>query len=299
MAARGEGTVRTSGWTRWGAYVRLMRLHRPIGSLLLMWPTLWALWLAGEGHPRPVLVAVFVAGVLIMRSAGCVINDYADRDFDAHVWRTRDRPIAAGEVSPRAALALFFGLCLLAALLALWLNIFTIELSVVAVALAASYPFFKRFTHLPQVYLGLAFGWGIPMAFAAETGRIPLMAWVLFAANIAWTVAYDTAYAMADRDDDLKIGVKSSAILFGRWDRHMVALNHAIALCLLYAVGVMAHLGPVYDGGLGLALGFALYEQGLLRERRPLDCFRAFLNNNWFGGSVFVGLVAAYLGRSL
>ena len=300
MAARGEGrAVRASGWARWGAYMRLMRLHRPIGSLLLLWPTLWALWLAGRGHPRPVLVAVFVAGVLIMRSAGCVINDYADRDFDAHVWRTRERPIASGEVSPRAALVLFASLCLLAAMLALWLNTFTIELAFVAVALAASYPFFKRFTHLPQVYLGLAFGWGIPMAFAAETGHIPPVAWVLFIANIAWTVAYDTAYAMADRDDDLKIGIKSTAILFGRWDRAMVALSHALTLGLLYIVGVMAHLGLVYDGGLGLALGFALYEQGLLRERRPLDCLRAFLNNNWFGGSVFVGLLAAYLGRSL
>nr|WP_240611789.1 4-hydroxybenzoate octaprenyltransferase [Acidiferrobacter sp. SPIII_3] len=299
MAAKGEGAVRASGRARLGAYVRLMRLHRPIGSLLLMWPTLWALWIAGQGHPRPVLVAVFVAGVLLMRSAGCVINDYADRDFDPHVWRTQDRPIAAGEVSPRAALTLFFGLCLLAAMLAFWLNTYTIELSVVAVALAATYPFLKRFTHLPQVYLGLAFGWGIPMAFAAQTGHIPRLAWVLFAANIAWTVAYDTAYAMADRDDDLKIGVKSSAILFGRWDRAMVALNHAVALGLLYRVGVMAHLGLVYDGGLGLALGFALYEQSLLRDRRPMDCFRAFLNNNWFGGSVFVGLVAAYLGRSL
>ncbi len=299
MAARGEGTVRPGGWARLGAYVRLMRLHRPIGSLLLMWPTLWALWIAGQGHPQPVLVAVFIAGVLIMRSAGCVINDYADRDFDPRVWRTRDRPIAAGEVSPRAALTLFFGLCLLAALLAFWLNTFTIELSAVAVVLAASYPFFKRFTHLPQVYLGLAFGWGIPMAFAAETGHIPRLAWLLLAANIAWTVAYDTAYAMADRDDDLKIGVKSSAILFGRWDRAMVALSHAIALGLLYVVGRMAHLGLVYDGGLGVALGFAVYEQGLLRGRRPLDCFHAFLNNNWFGGSVFIGLVAAYLGRSL
>ncbi|WP_367184292.1 4-hydroxybenzoate octaprenyltransferase [Acidiferrobacter sp.] len=299
MAARGGGTVRASGWARWGAYVRLMRLHRPIGSLLLLWPTLWALWLAGRGHPDPILVAVFVAGVLIMRSAGCVINDYADRDFDGHVWRTRERPIASGEVSPRDALIVFAGLCLLAALLAFWLNTFTIELAFVAVALAASYPFFKRFTHLPQVYLGLAFGWGIPMAFAAETGRIPLLAWVLLAANVAWTIAYDTAYAMADRDDDLKIGVKSSAILFGHWDRAMVALSHAIALGLLYWAGVMAHLGPLYDAGLGFAAGFALYEQGLLRDREPRDCFRAFLNNNWFGGSVFVGLVAAYLGRSL
>ena len=296
--AMGEWSL-IRGRDRFWAYMRLMRLHRPIGSLLLLWPTLWALWLAGDGRPAPALVGVFVAGVLIMRSAGCVINDYADRDFDPHVWRTRDRPIASGEVSPREALVLFGVLCLLAAGLTRWLNLFTVELSLVAVALAASYPFLKRFTHLPQVYLGLAFGWGIPMAFAAETGRIPSVAWVLFAANIAWTVAYDTAYAMADRDDDRKIGVKSTAILFGRWDRIMVAISHAVALGLLYGVGVMAHLGPVYDGGLALALGFALYEQRLLYARRPVDCFRAFLNNNWFGGSVFAGLVAAYLGRSL
>ncbi|HUW97365.1 MAG TPA: 4-hydroxybenzoate octaprenyltransferase [Acidiferrobacter sp.] len=281
------------------AYWRLMRLHRPIGSLLLLWPTLWALWLAGQGRPAPSLVAIFVAGVILMRSAGCIVNDYADRDFDGHVWRTKDRPLATGEVSPREAFILFGILCALAASLAIWLNRLTIELSVVAVALAVSYPFAKRFTHLPQVYLGLAFGWGIPMAFAAETNHVPPEAWLLFVANIFWTVAYDTAYAMADREDDLKIGVKSSAILFGRWDRAMVGLCHAIALVLLYQVGVLAHLGYLYDGGLMAALGFAFYEQQLLWARRPLDCFRAFLNNNWFGGSVFIGLVAAYLGRTL
>ncbi|MHB8254604.1 MAG: 4-hydroxybenzoate octaprenyltransferase [Acidiferrobacter sp.] len=281
------------------AYWRLMRLHRPIGSLLLLWPTLWALMLARQGHPAPGLVAVFIAGVLMMRSAGCVINDYADRDFDAHVWRTKDRPIATGEVSPKEALVLFGVLCALAASLTFWLNPFAMELAGVAVVLAATYPFVKRFTHLPQVYLGLAFGWGIPMAFAAETNRVPFEAWLLFVANIFWTLAYDTAYAMADRDDDQKIGVKSSAILFGRWDRIMVGLSHAIALGLLYWVGVTARLGILYDGGLCVAFGFAVYEQSLLWARRPQDCFRAFLNNNWFGGSVFIGLVAAYLGRSL
>ena len=242
---------------------------------------------------------VFVVGVVLMRSAGCVINDYADRDFDGRVWRTKDRPIATGEVRPKEALVLFGVLCVLAAFLAIWLNKLAIELSIVAVALAASYPFLKRFTHLPQVYLGLAFGWGIPMAFAAEINRVPAVAWLLFTANIFWTLAYDTAYAMADRDDDRKIGVKSSAILFGQWDRIMVGLCHAITLGLLYQVGVLAHLGLVYDGGLLAAFGFALYEQKLLWARQPLDCFRAFLNNNWFGGSVFVGLVAAYLGRPL
>ncbi len=292
-------TLSVLRFDRFSAYLRLMRLHRPIGSLLLLWPTLWALWIASAGHPRPVLVAVFVAGVLLMRSAGCVINDYADREVDPHVWRTKTRPLAVGEVTAREALGLFVVLCLLAAGLAFWLNAFTIELAVVAVVLAASYPFFKRFTHLPQVYLGLAFGWGIPMAFAAETDHVPATAWVLLAANIFWTIAYDTAYAMADRDDDLKIGVKSTAILFGDWDRVMVAGSHIVALGLLYGVGVMAGLGRLYDAGLGLAAGFALYEQRLLYARRPLDCFHAFLNNNWFGGSVFAGLVAAYLGRSL
>lgn len=286
-------------WSRFSAYMRLMRLHRPIGSLLLLWPTLWGLWLASYGHPPLRLLAVFVVGVVLMRSAGCVINDYADRDFDGHVSRTQERPLATGEVSPKEALILFGILCALAALLAFWLNRLTIELSFVAVALAASYPFFKRFTHLPQVYLGLAFGWGIPMAFAAERHTVPAEAWVLFAANVFWTVAYDTAYAMADREDDKKVGIKSTAILFGDWDRIMVAVNHGISLGLLYVVGVMARLGSVYDIGLGLAFGVALYEQRLLYARRPLDCFRAFLNNNWFGGSVFVGLAAAYLGRSL
>ncbi|MHB1565790.1 MAG: 4-hydroxybenzoate octaprenyltransferase [Acidiferrobacter sp.] len=280
-----------------GAYFRLMRLHRPIGSLLLLWPTLWALWLAGDGHPRPLLVAVFVVGVVLMRSAGCVINDYADADFDGHVWRTRTRPLATGEVTRREALTLFVGLCLAAAVLTLWLNRYARLLSVVAVALAMSYPFFKRFTHLPQLWLGLAFGWGIPMAFAAERNSVPALAWLLFAANIFWTLAYDTAYAMADRDDDVKIGVKSTAILFGRWDRFMVGLGHGISLVLLVAVGRMAGLGPVYEIGVGGALAFAVYEQWLLAPRDPQRCLRAFFNNNWFGGSVFAGLVIAYLGR--
>jgi 4-hydroxybenzoate polyprenyltransferase len=255
--------------------------------------------LAGNGDPPLPLVAVFVVGVVLMRSAGCVINDYADRDFDGHVWRTKDRPLATGEVTPKAALMLFGVLCVLAATLAFWLNRLTIELSFVAVVLAASYPFLKRFTHLPQVYLGLAFGWGIPMAFAAEQHRVPLLAWVLFAANIFWTVAYDTAYAMADREDDGKIGGKSTAILFGDWDRIMVGVTHIVALGLLYLVGVLAGLGLVYDIALAVALGVAVYEQSLLYARRPQDCFRAFLNNNWFGGAVFAGLVATYLGRSL
>lgn len=285
--------------TKAAAYWRLMRLHRPIGSLLLLWPTLWALWLAADGRPQPVLVLVFVLGVVLMRSAGCVINDYADRDFDGHVWRTKERPLATGEVGAREALVLFTVLCLLTAALAHWLNRLALELAPVAVVLAASYPFLKRYTHLPQVYLGLAFGWGIPMAFAAEQDRLPALAWWLLAANICWTIAYDTAYAMADRADDLKIGVKSTAILFGRLDRFFVGLFHVLTLLVLYHVGQKAHLGSWYDVGLAGALGFAIYQQKLLWHRRPVDCFRAFVNNNWFGGSVFAGLLLAYLGRSL
>jgi 4-hydroxybenzoate polyprenyltransferase len=275
-------------------YFLLARLHRPIGSLLLMWPTLWALWIAGRGHPSAVVVAIFVLGVFLMRSAGCVINDYADRGFDPHVKRTRDRPLAAGRVSEREALAVFAVLCALAFALVLFLNRLTILLSFVGVALAVSYPFTKRYTHLPQFYLGMAFGWGIPMAFAAVTGDVPGIAWLMFAANVAWSVAYDTAYAMVDRDDDLRIGVKSTAILFGRYDRLLVGVFHALTLGLLAAVGLRAGCGAYYYGGLAGAAGFAVYEQALIRERRREDCFRAFLNNNWFGAAVFTGLVLNY-----
>ena len=278
-------------------YALLMRLHRPIGTLLLGWPTLWALWIAGQGQPDWRVLLVFVLGVLLMRSAGCVINDYADREFDPHVERTRDRPIAAGRVSPREALVLFAVLCLAAFALVLTLNRLTIALSVVGAFLAATYPFLKRYTSLPQFYLGMAFGWGIPMAFAALTGDVPPVAWVLFAANIAWAVAYDTAYAMVDRDDDLKVGVKSTAILFGRYDRLMVGVHHAVTLGLLAAVGFMAGRGPLYHAGLVLAAGIAVYQQYLIRDRSRDGCFRAFLNNNWFGAAVFAGLVVDYYGR--
>lgn len=280
-----------------GAYIRLMRLHRPIGSLLLLWPTLWALWFAGNGHPRPLLVVVFVIGVVLMRSAGCVINDYADADFDGHVWRTRTRPLATGEVTRAEALRLFAALCLAAAVLTIWLNRYALMLAVVAVGLAVSYPFFKRVTHLPQLWLGLAFGWGIPMAFAAERDMLPGLVWVLLTANVFWTLAYDTVYAMADRADDIKIGVKSAAILFGRWDRLLVGVSQGISLMLLAAAGYLTGLGPFYDAGVVGALGFAVYEQWLIAGRDPQRCLRAFFNNNWFGGSIFAGLVAAYLGR--
>ena len=276
-------------------YARLMRLHRPIGILLLLWPTLWALWIAGQGRPDPHVLAVFVLGVVLMRSAGCVINDYADRDFDPHVERTRDRPIAAGRVSPREALVLFAALCLIAFALVLTLNRLTILLSFAGAFLAVTYPFVKRFTHLPQFYLGAAFGWGIPMAFAAQTGSVPPVGWMLFAANVCWAVAYDTAYAMVDRDDDHKVGVKSTAILFGRHDRAMVFLFHVLTLSLLAYSGALAGLGLRYYAGLVAAFGFVLYQQYLMRERTRDGCFHAFLNNNWFGAAVFAGLLLNYI----
>ncbi len=275
-------------------YALLMRLHRPIGILLLLWPTLWALWIAGAGRPGLQVAAVFVLGVVIMRSAGCVINDYADRDFDPHVARTRDRPIAAGRVTPKEALVLFVVLCLSAFGLVLLMNVLTIALSVIGALLAASYPFTKRYTHLPQFYLGAAFGWSIPMAFAAQTGAIPNVAWVLFGANVFWSVAYDTQYAMVDRDDDLKVGVKSTAILFGDWDRFFVGLSHLLTIVLLAWVGRMAGLGVMYYAGLVLASAIAGYQQGLIRRRVGPACFRAFLNNNYFGAAVFAGLLLDY-----
>lgn len=275
-------------------YALLMRLNRPIGILLLLWPTLWGLWIAGDGQPNGLVLVVFVLGVVLMRSAGCVINDYADRGFDPRVERTRDRPLAAGRVSAREAVVLFVLLCLVAFGLVLLTNALTVTLSVVGAALAASYPFMKRYTHLPQFYLGAAFGWSIPMAFAAQTGSVPAVAWVLFLANIFWSVAYDTAYAMVDREDDLRIGVKSTAVLFEGFDRAMIAVAHGIALALLVAAGHMARLGMLYHVGLIAAAGFAVYQQFLMRGRSREGCFQAFLNNNWFGAAVFTGLVLHY-----
>ena len=280
--------------SRWWHYLLLMRLHRPIGILLLLWPTLWALWIASAGQPDLGVLVVFVLGVVIMRSAGCVINDYADRDVDRHVERTRTRPLAAGQVSPHEALVLFVLLSLTAFALVLSMNRLTIGLSVIGAALAASYPFMKRYTHLPQVYLGATFGWSIPMAFAAQTGAIPGVAWVLFAANVCWVVAYDTAYAMVDRDDDLRIGVKSTAILFGTWDRFFIGLSHFLTILLLAWAGSMAGLGFMYYSGLVLASGIAGYQQALLRRRERQAYFRVFLNNNYFGAAVFVGLLLEY-----
>lgn len=272
-----------------------MRIDRPIGSLLLLWPTLWALWIAGEGRPLPWIVAVFVTGVFVMRSAGCVVNDYADRHVDPHVERTRGRPLAAGDVSEREAIMLFVALCLVAFGLVLSLNGLAVLLSGIGAVLAATYPFVKRVTHLPQLYLGVAFGWGIPMAFAAQSGRVPWLAWLLLAANITWVMAYDTLYAMVDRDDDLRVGVKSSAILFEQRDRHWIAAFHAGTLLLLGIVGYVRGLNAYYYAGLAAAAGFASYQHLLYRSRQRDRCFAAFVNNSWFGAAVFGGIVLAYL----
>lgn len=271
-------------------YLRLMRLDKPIGILLLLWPTLWALWLASSGIPAWPVLAIFVAGVVLMRSAGCVINDYADREFDPHVARTRDRPLAAGKVSPREALLLAAALSLVAFVLILPLDVLVLQLSVVALFLAASYPFTKRFLAIPQAYLGIAFGFGIPMAYAAVLGEIPVEAWLLLVANIFWAIAYDTEYAMVDRADDLKIGIKTAAITFGRFDVAAVTLCYAATLALLAWVGMRLALGYLFHAGLVVAAGIALYHLFLIRERVPAQCFRAFLHNTWFGAAVFAGI---------
>jgi 4-hydroxybenzoate polyprenyltransferase len=279
-------------------YYLLTRLHKPIGILLLLWPTLWALWLAAEGVPSLPILLVFTLGVVLMRSAGCVINDYADRAFDPQVRRTRERPLATGLVSPREALVLFAVLCLIALTLVSTLNRLTIYLALGALVLAAVYPFTKRYTHLPQVVLGAAFGWAIPMAFAAVQDGVPKLAWLLFTVNVLWATAYDTFYAMVDRDDDLKIGVKSTAILFGEADLLVIGVLQILVLLGLVLVGRMAGLGLFFYLGLLVAAGLALYQQYLARQRAPAGCFQAFLNNNWFGAAVFAGIFIHYLAAS-
>ena len=276
-------------------YALLVRLHRPIGILLLLWPTMWALWLAGQGQPPWGIVLVFMTGVALMRSAGCAINDYADRHFDGCVERTKTRPIAMGLVTPKEAIGVFLALSLLAATLLVFLNWPTRLLSLVALALAAIYPFMKRVTHLPQVMLGAAFGWAIPMAFMALNESIPALAWVLFVATLIWALIYDTQYAMVDREDDLRIGVKSTAILFGRHDNLIVGLLQLLMLALLVQVGLMAGRGSVYYLGLAAGAGLFAYQQWLTRDRQPKPCFDAFLNNNLFGMVVFLGLAFDYL----
>ena len=276
-------------------YYLLTRMDRPIGVFLLLWPTLWALWAAAEGLPNWHVLFVFVSGVFLMRSAGCVINDYADREIDPLVSRTRERPIAAGRVKPVEALLLFAVLCLLAFGLVLSMNTLTIKLSFVGVALAAIYPFMKRYTHLPQVVLGMAFGWAIPMAFAAQTGSVPKVAWLMYVINVVWSVVYDTMYAMADREDDIKAGVKSTAILFGDADRVIIGILQATVLLGLFLLGQQLGLGVAYYIGLAVVAGLGVYQQYLIRQRQPAQCFKAFLNNNWLGAAVFAGLVISYL----
>lgn len=279
-------------------YALLVRLDRPIGNLLLVWPTLWALWFAGAGSPRVGNVVIFVLGVVFMRAAGCAINDFADRDFDPHVKRTTRRPLARRAIEPWEALMVFAVLALLSFGLVLMTNRMTVLLSVPAVAIAASYPFMKRWTHLPQLHLGVAFGWAIPMAFAAETESLPPECWLLFIANIFWTTVYDTMYAMVDRDDDVKIGVKSTAVLFGEADRVIIGILQFCFLTTLLLAGNRAGLGNWYVLGVLVAGILAAYQQVLIRDRERMPCFKAFLNNNWLGAVVFAGIVVDFLSRA-
>ncbi len=289
------GTRRDPSWReRVQAYLTLVRLNRPIGIFLLMWPALWALWLAGDGNPPWPVVLVFIAGVVLMRSAGCAINDFADRGLDGHVARTSRRPLATGEVAPAEAVGLFVVLSLMAFGLVLLLNWQTIALSLVALVLTVIYPFMKRYTHVPQLFLGAAFGWAIPMAFTAVTGAVPGYAWILFAATLIWALIYDTQYAMVDREDDLKIGIKSTAILFGDRDRLAIGLLQVLMLGLLAWIGLLAGRGVWYFGGLAVAAMLSLYQLALIRGREPAACFQAFLNNNFLGMAVFAGLVLDY-----
>jgi 4-hydroxybenzoate polyprenyltransferase len=282
---------------RLSLYLQLTRLNRPIGILLLLWPTLWAVWIAGAGHPAWHIVLIFVLGTVLMRSAGCAINDYADRDFDKHVKRTRERPVTSGRISPREAVWVAVSLSLVAFVLILPLNNLTLLLSFPAVFLATSYPYTKRFLAIPQAYLGIAFGFGIPMAFAAQLGGVPPVAWLLLAANVFWAIAYDTEYAMVDRDDDIHLGIHSAALLFGRYDVATVMACYAITLALLATAGLMTGAGVWYYTGLVLAGGIALYHYRLIRHRQREACFKAFLHNNWFGAAVFAGIALDYLVR--
>ena len=277
-----------------GLYARLIRLDKPIGSYLLLWPTLWALAIAGNGSPDGWVLFVFVCGVLLMRSAGCAINDYADRDIDLQVTRTRERPLTSGKISAREALAVFAVLALLAFALVLTLNRLTILLSFVGIALAASYPFMKRYHYLPQVHMGAAFGWSVPMAYAAQTATLPKMAWLLYVATVVWATAYDTMYSMVDRDDDLKIGVKSTAILFGDYDRVMIGLLQGLFVLAMALAGIDLGFSAIYFVALGIAVMLLLYQQFLINDRVPEHCFVAFLNNHWVGAIVFAGIMAHY-----
>ncbi len=276
-------------------YLRLARMDRPIGTLLLLWPCLMALILAADGMPDLKVLIIFIVGVVVMRACGCIINDYADRDLDSHVERTKSRPIASGEVSSKEALTLFAVMGLLAFSLVLMLNPLVVQLSFVGIILTIIYPFTKRFTNMPQMFLGIVWSWSIPMAYAAQTGSVPAEAWWLFAANWCWTVAYDTMYAMVDRDDDLKVGIKSTAILFGRYDRQIIGLFQFAALACFITAGWAADRGIVYGLGVITFVGFSLYQQKLIYGRERAPCFKAFLNNNWAGLSMFIALGIDYL----
>ncbi len=277
------------------ALVALTRLDRPIGIYLLMWPMLWAFWFAAEGIPTLSTLLIFIAGTALTRSAGCAINDYADRDFDAHVTRTRNRPLATGALQPKDALITTAVLMLLAFALVLTTNPLTIKLSFVALLLAVIYPFTKRYTHFPQAVLGAAFACAVPMAYSAQTNQLPIAAWILFSAAVIWAMAYDTLYAMADRADDLKIGIKSTAIWFGRFDLLLVGLFQLIVLALLVYIGLLYERGVIFYLGLVGAAGFVIYQLWLCRHRDPHLCLKAFLNNNWLGMTVFIALFADYL----
>ncbi|PWQ98861.1 4-hydroxybenzoate octaprenyltransferase [Leucothrix pacifica] len=277
-------------------YLKLIRFDRPIGSYLLLWPTLWALWIAADGIPDVKILLIFVAGVFVMRSAGCAINDFADRDIDAHVERTENRPLATGVISAKEALGVFIVLSIVALLLALQLNALTIKLSVVAILLAASYPFMKRVHMLPQVHLGVAFAWAIPMAYSAINNSLPdLSIWLVFLTTIIWTTAYDTMYGMADREEDIQLGLKSTAILFGDYDKLAVGLMQLSVIILLALIGALNDLGSFYYIGVIIASVFFVYQQFLIQDRDEKRCFQAFLNNNWFGMVVFIGLALDYL----
>jgi len=281
--------------TKWNALWRLMRFDKPIGTLLLLWPTLWALWIAGDGHPSLKNVLIFCAGVVLMRAAGCIMNDVADRDFDPHVERTRTRPLASGELSVREALAAFFVLMALAFGLVLMTNALTIKLAFAGALLASTYPFFKRWTHFPQVVLGIAFGWGIPMAFAAETGQVAPAAWLILLINVIWSVIYDTLYAMVDRDDDISIGLKSTAILFGRYDLLIIRLLKIVMIALLSWLGLLLDLDWPWFAGVAVAAGLFVWQQVRASDRGRDTCFWAFRNNNWVGVAIFAGLLATYV----
>jgi 4-hydroxybenzoate polyprenyltransferase len=279
---------------RLALYYRLVRLDKPIGILLLLWPTLNALWFASAGHPPWAVTLIFVLGTVLMRSAGCAINDYADRDFDKHVQRTAERPLTSGKLRPWEALAVAVTLALLAFALIVPLNALTRALSVAAVVIAASYPYFKRFFAIPQAYLGIAFGFGIPMGFAAVTGAVPALAWWLLLANVFWAVAYDTEYAMVDRDDDLKIGIRTSAITFGRFDVLAVMLCYGLFLAIVLACGWELGRRWWFVGGVAVAAAIALYHYGLIRGRDRMRCFAAFRHNNWLGAAIFAGIALDY-----